>query len=270
MAEKCFYDVSNVKTQDTVEYPEIFAKFYDVIYSKLRSSVDYNYYLKKILESKGPVLEVGVGTGRIFVDALTNGADIYGIDVSKTMIDILRSKISEENHNRVFIKDAREFNLGVKFDLIVLPFRTFSHFIDTDDQLKVLNNVYHHLNPDGKLIFDVFNPDFSLLINGVENAIDFEGEYETGKTLKRYVSMETNFANQIINSKLIFEWINNNKTNTSEWNTQLRYFFRYELENLIRLSKLRLINIYGDFEEGSVTNLSKDFIVVCKNDILKR
>ena len=270
MAEKCFYDISNVKTQDSVEYPVTFAKFYDVIYDKLRTSVDFNYYLNKILECKGPVLEVGVGTGRIFKEALKKGADIYGIDVSRSMIDVLRSNLPEESHNRVFVKDARDFNLGVKFDLIVMPFRTFSHFTDTDDQLKVLNNIHHHLNPDGKLIFDVFNPDLSLMAEGLDNFTDFEGEYEAGKTVKRIVSMDTDFAHQLINTKYKFEWNDGSKSETSEWDSLLRYFCRYELENLIRLSNLRLINIYGDFEEGSITNVSKDFVVVCRNDILKR
>jgi SAM-dependent methyltransferase len=236
----------------------------------LRTGTDYEYYSKKIAECKGSVLEVGVGTGRIFKDALTKGADIYGIDVSKTMIDVLRSNIAEDKHNRVFVKDARDFNLGVKFDLIIIPFRTFSHFTDTDDQLKVLNNIHSHLNPDGRLIFDVFNPDLNLLKEGLENVSDFKGEYETGKSLKRFTFMKTDFAHQIINTKFVFEWDEGNKPCKSEWETPLRYFFRYELENLIRLSRLRLINIYGDFDEGNITNDSKEFIVVCKNDILKK
>jgi len=270
MAEKCFYDISNVKTQDTAEYPETFARFYDTVYDRIRTGVDYGYYTKKAAKCKGPVLEVGAGTGRIFRDALKNGADIYGIDVSKNMIDILRSKIPEDSRNRVFVKDARDFNLGVKFDLIIMPFRTFSHFADTDDQLKVLNNIHTHLNPDGRLYFDVFNPDFRLMSEGPEGMLDFDGEYETGKTLKRFTTMKTDLAHQIINTKFVFEWLEGSRINKSEWDTKLRYFFRYELENLIRLSRLRLVNIYGDFEEGSITNESKDFIVECKNDILKR
>jgi SAM-dependent methyltransferase len=151
-----------------------------------------------------------------------------------------------------------------------MPFRTFSHFTDTDDQLKVLDNIHTHLKPDGRLIFDVFNPDFNLLKEGLENIADFEGEYETGKSLKRFTSMKTDFAHQIINTKFVFEWDEENKSCKSEWDNGLRYFFRYELENLIRLSRLRLINIYGDFDEGIITNDSREFIVVCKNDILKR
>ncbi len=116
----------------------------------------------------------------------------------------------------------------------------------------------------------MFNPDLSLLNEGLDNSTDFEGEYEAGKTVKRIVSMETDFAHQIINSKFVFEWDENDKICRSEWASQLRYFFRYELENLVRLSNLRLIYIYGDFEEGSIANTSGDFVVVCRNDILKR
>lgn len=119
-------------------------------------------------------------------------------------------------------------------------------------------------------MFDVFNPDFTMLIEGFDNFTDFEGEYEKGKNVKRIVSMQADLAEQIINTKFIFKWNDSFKAKRSEWDTQLRYFFRYELENLIRLSKLRLIDIYGNFEEGSITNVSTDFITVCKNDILKK
>ena len=269
MAEKCFYDISNVKTQDSAEYPDYFARFYDIIYDKLRTSIDCDYYLKKILECKGSILEIGVGTGRVFIDALNRGADIYGIDVSRTMINVLRAKIPEEKHNRVFVKDARDFNLGVKFDLIIAPFRTFSHFIDTDDQLKVLNNVYSHLNSDGRLIFDVFIPDMDLMKEEQNNVLDFESKFSEGNTFRRLYSMKADFVNQIINTRFSFEWNEGKDNFKKEWETQLRYFHRFELENLVRLSKLRLINIYGDFEEGSLNNNSNDYIIVCKRDMLK-
>jgi len=47
-------------------YPRVFARFYDVIYDRMRSASDHDYLMKKIMASKGPVLEVGVGTGRFF------------------------------------------------------------------------------------------------------------------------------------------------------------------------------------------------------------
>lgn len=51
------------------EYPDYFARFYDLIYHKLRDGVDNQYFLDKIKQTKGKILEVGVGTGRFIFDA---------------------------------------------------------------------------------------------------------------------------------------------------------------------------------------------------------
>jgi len=67
--------------RNSSEYPATIARFYDVIYAHLRT-VDRDFFLKKILGTKGPVLEIGVGTGRFFLDAVNDVADIYGIDDS--------------------------------------------------------------------------------------------------------------------------------------------------------------------------------------------
>lgn len=269
MPEKCFYDISNVKKQDKFEYPDFFARFYDIIYGKIRSGVDYEYYLRQILNRKGNILEIGVGTGRLFISALEKGADIYGIDVSPSMVQILRMKLKDEYHNRVFVKDITELNLGLKFDLIIAPFRTFMHILDTDLQLKALNNIYDHLETNGTFIFDVFVPDLAMLLNGVDEIVDFEGEYEKGRKLKRIYSMSSDLTSQTSNILFRFEWDEEDGQKSAEWRTVMRYYFRYELENLVRLSKLRLVNIYGDFNESELGPESKDFVVVCKKDLLK-
>jgi len=60
--------------------------------------------MKKILETDGLVLELGVGTGRIFMKALEKGADIYGIDISPSMVEKLKEKLDRKYHKRVFIQ----------------------------------------------------------------------------------------------------------------------------------------------------------------------
>lgn len=269
MSEKCYYDVTKLKTQDVTEYPAFAAEYYDLIYEKLNDKSDLEYYFKKIAECKGSILEIGTGTGRILTVALNKGADIYGIDSSSEMIRVLRNKLSDDNQNRIMIKDARDFNLGVKFDLIIMPFRVFSHFEDTDDQLKVLNNVYDHLNPEGRLIFDVFTPDLKLLSKYSENNQEYEIDYSEDRGLKRFSNVNNEYRNQVLDIRFIYEWNEGNEKISKAWNVRLRYFFRFEIENLVRLSKLRLVNIYGDFSGNPVTDKSKDYVVVCRKDLLK-
>ena len=92
------------------EYPEYIARFYDVIYAHLRT-VDHDYFLRTIISTKGPVLEIGVGTGRFFIDALHGGADIYGVDLSETMLDQLKKNLGGKHHHRIFHQDARSLHL---------------------------------------------------------------------------------------------------------------------------------------------------------------
>jgi len=250
--------------KDEVTYPEFFARFYDVLYAKLRVGEDDHFYLRKIAESKGPVLELGVGTGRFFIDALNSGADIYGIDVSPEMIHVLKKKLEKKDHHRVQVQDARVLDLGMKFDLILGPFRVLSHVIETSDQLSLLNQVNKHLNPDGIFIFDLYVPNLSMLLKGINNLTDFDSEYEKGKKLKRIVNMHADLINQIshVNMKLI--WDENNEEVQKDWNFKMRYFFRFELEHLIKRSNLELIQIYGDFKGNGLNSDSKEFIVVCR------
>ena len=251
------------KVQAIVEYPDYIARFYDVIYSQLRS-VDRDYFRNTILSTRGPVLEIGVGTGRLFIDALRTGADIFGVDLSETMLEQLKKKLSNEHHHRIFHQDARSLQLGKKFDLIVAPFRMFSHLIELDDQLRTLDCIFDHLNPGGRFIFDLYVPDLSILLNGINEQVDFEGEYAPGKKLKRIVSAKADLIRQVSSVTMTLTWDDETGERTESWHLPMRYFFRYELEHLVHRSKLMLKHIYGDYEEHELSPDSKDFIVVCE------
>jgi SAM-dependent methyltransferase len=246
------------------EYPEYFARFYDLIYHQVRDGVDNNFYLKKIKEVKGRILEVGVGTGRLFTEALNNGADIYGIDISPAMLDIALKKLSPEQKKRISLQNIINFKLNKKFDLIVAPFRVFMHLAEKADQMKALNNVFDHLSPDGVFIFDVFVPDLKPLISGIDELADFDGEYEPGNRVKRIVSTRPDLLNQIINITFRFEWNDRESFFSREWKSPMRYFFRFELEHLIERSKFKKYRIAGDFNENELGPDSKEFIISCQ------
>jgi len=246
------------------EYPKNFARFYDVIYHHQRDGVDHEFFLNAIGQTKGKVLEIGVGTGRFFTDALNHGADIYGIDVSESMIEVLIGKLDAAQHYRINLQSIVNFKFDFRFDLIIAPFRIFMHVLEKDEQLKALNNIYRHLNPGGKFIFDTFVPDLKQLIKGFENFKDFEGEYEPGKQLKRFVSTEPDLINQIINIHFHLEWAEDNTVRHDDWRVPLRYFFRYELEHLVERSEFEQYQIRGDFRGNELNATSKEFIMICQ------
>ena len=62
-------------------------RFYDLIYCHQRNGIDNEFFLKEINQTDGKILEIGVGTGRLFTDALKRGADILDIDISQSIQD---------------------------------------------------------------------------------------------------------------------------------------------------------------------------------------
>jgi SAM-dependent methyltransferase len=245
------------------KYPESFARFYDTIYHQVRDSTDHDYFQNEIEKTSGKILEVGVGTGRLFTDALGSGADIYGLDISEEMLKVLYKKIPDDQHFRISLQSITDFAYGHKFDLIVAPFRVIMHLIDKEDQIKALDNVYKHLNINGRFIFDAFIPDLSQILNGLSHRLDFEGEYEPGLKIRRFVSTSPNLINQTITVNFHLEWDEKEGPKSDDWILPMRFFFRYELEHLVERSGFGSYKIHGDYNGSELNKESKDFIVIC-------
>ena len=247
-------------------YPESFARFYDIIYHQMRDEVDTAFFLDEIRKTNGRILEVGVGTGRHFMNALEQGADIFGIDISEEMLSVLDSRLLGDQKFRISQQSITDFNFAFSFDLIIAPFRVIMHLLDKADQIKAINNVYDHLNKGGRFIFDVFVPDLSQLINGINNQKDFDGEYAPGKRLRRYASTVPDLINQVINITFHFEWEEDDDVRHDYWELPLRFYFRYELEHLIERTRFESYNIFGDYEGGELKEGSREFVMVCSKE----
>jgi SAM-dependent methyltransferase len=245
-------------------YPEYFARFYDLIYDKLRSSVDHEYFLKKAGEADGPVLEIGTGTGRIFTEALKNGVDIYGIDISPEMLEVLKKKLDPEFHNRISVQDMRTFTAEKQFPLIIAPFRVFMHLTETIDHLAALNHVRSYLQDGGRFIFDLFIPDMKIIEKGISDVVDFEGEYSPGEIIRRTTSARSNIERHVTYVTMQFDWTEDGEWKTGAWFTQMRFFFRRELEDLLERSAFSSFEIFGNYLEEPVGPDSKDYLVICK------
>ena len=60
-----------------------------------------------------------------------------------------------------------------------------------------------------------------------------------------------------------YQWDEDGEERSEAWNFRMRYYFRFELELLIRQSKLKLLHIYGGYHEQPLDAASRDFVIVC-------
>ena len=248
-------------------YPDFVARFYDAVYAQVRDGVDNEYYLREMTAAKGTVLEIGVGTGRMFVEARRRGVDAYGVDLSPVMIERCRGKLPAADRERVWVEDAINLRADRRFALVVAPFRVLSHVHEPADQLRLLDAVHGALEPGGRFIFDLYVPNLKLLLEGLPEMADFDGEHAPGKRLRRFVSSTpADLARQTNHVRMSFVWDEEDGEHRGDWEFDMRFFFRFELEHLVARSKLRLEAIHGDFEGGELTPESQEYVVVCRRE----
>jgi SAM-dependent methyltransferase len=248
-------------------YPDFAARFYDAVYAKVRDGTDNDFYLARMAAAGGPVLEIGAGTGRLLREAVRRGVDAWGIDVSPAMVERCRAQLPAEARDRVRLADAVSMRMGRDFALVVAPFRVLSHVATVEDQCRVLDTVYEHLVPGGAFVFDVYVPNLKLLLEGLPELCDFDGQWAAGRRLRRFVSSApADLARQTNHVRMTFVWDEEDGEHRDTWEFDMRFFFRFEIEHLVARSKLRLEALHGDFAGGPLTADSRELVVVCRRE----
>lgn len=134
------------------------------------------FYLDAAKAEKGPILELGCGTGLFFYPLLRAGRDIYGLDISPQMLKKLRDKAAPDEHDevdrRIFQRDMTNFELPQKFQQIFIPARSFLHAASLEAQLATLRQCYQHLLPGGSLRLNFFTPDLQQIMQAFGNKSD--------------------------------------------------------------------------------------------------
>jgi SAM-dependent methyltransferase len=106
----------------------------------------------------GPVLELGVGTGRIAVPLVARGLEVHGIEASGPMLERLLARPGGE---RVAVTRGDLADVGVDgpFALVYAVFNTFFELWSEADQLRCLRNVAARLADGGRLVLELFVPE---------------------------------------------------------------------------------------------------------------
>jgi SAM-dependent methyltransferase len=120
---------------------------------------DVAFYLEEARRCGGPVLELGVGTGRIAVPIAAEGIRVIGVDSSRGMLDVCARRAALAGVDvDLRVGDLRDPPVVERVPLVICPFRSLLHMHTDDDRRAVLSRVHELLLADGRFVFDVFTP----------------------------------------------------------------------------------------------------------------
>lgn len=137
------------------------ARLYDV--DLLDEPGDLALYLALAARTGSPVLELGVGTGRLAVPLAAAGWSVTGVDRDPAMLAraARRAATSPEAAGRLELieADILGLHLGRRFQLAFIALNTLFLLGDRSAQAAAVAVLMEHLEPGGTAVVDVWLPD---------------------------------------------------------------------------------------------------------------
>lgn len=142
-----------------LEY-ERFADIYRVWTATAGSTLaNLPFYVQAYLAADGPVVELGVGDGRIAVEAAVQGRHVIGVDLSPAMLALCRARATDAgvlDRLTLLQGDFRSFALPEPAALVALPYHSLGHLTSIDLKRDALRHIHTQMRPGGRFIFDDF------------------------------------------------------------------------------------------------------------------
>ncbi|SHG85001.1 class I SAM-dependent DNA methyltransferase [Streptoalloteichus hindustanus] len=117
------------------------------------------------LAGAGPVLELGVGAGRLALPLRARGVDVRGVDGSAARIARLRERPGGAELP-VTLGELADVPVADRFSLVYLANGGFAELPSLEAQVRCFENVAHHLAPGGRFALDALVLD-SVQIAGI-------------------------------------------------------------------------------------------------------
>lgn len=138
-------------------YGEAFADVYDSWYAGV-SDVETTVAMLARLTGDGPVLELGVGTGRLAIPLAAAGVSVAGIDSSPAMLERLRERDVAGSVTTVLGDMVDELPAG-PFSLVFVAYNTLFNLTADGAQQACFDAVAARLTPGGRFVIEAFVPD---------------------------------------------------------------------------------------------------------------
>src|SRR5215217_1625663 len=119
---------------------------------------DVPFYVGLAREADGPIVELGVGNGRVAIPvAQATGTRVIGIDTSPAMLDQARAAAAEAAAELDLREaDMRDLDLDAPAALVYCPFRSLPRRPTWKDRRRTVRRVAASMRPAGRLAWNAF------------------------------------------------------------------------------------------------------------------
>jgi SAM-dependent methyltransferase len=125
------------------------------------------------LAGNGPVLELGIGTGRIALPLAERRVEMHGVDASEAMVAKLREKPGGDRISVLMGDFADVGRLAERsFSLVYVVFNTFFGLLAQEEQVRCFQGVSERLADDGAFVMQGLRAGRHPVRQGTKGGVD--------------------------------------------------------------------------------------------------
>ena len=203
------------------------------------------------LAGDGRALEFAIGTGRVAVPLSEHGVPVTGIELSRPMIEQLRTKVDEDTIP-VVAGDMTSVVAPGTFTLVYLVYNTISNLVTQAEQVACFRNAARHLTPGGRFVIELWVPELRKLPPG-QQAVVWHSE-------PGYIGLDTYdvLHQRVVSHHFRFD----DGEETRLFRSPHRYIWPAELDLMAQLARFDLEDRHADWSGAEFTADSRSHVSV--------
>lgn len=203
------------------------------------------------LAGGGRALEFAVGTGRVAIPLAARGVPVTGIELSRPMVDQLRTK-ADEAVLPVLVGDMTTTRAPGRYALVYLVYNTISNLLTQAEQVACFRNAARHLDPGGRFVIELWVPELRKLPPGQQATV---WHNEPG-----YIGLDTYdpLRQHVVSHHFHF----GDGQDARLYRSPHRYIWPAELDLMAQLAGFELETRHGDWSGGEFTADSRSHVSV--------
>ena len=200
---------------------------------------------------EGRALEFAIGTGRVAVPLAKRGIPVTGIELSRPMIEQLRTKADEEAIP-VVVGDMAIALAPGEYSLVYLVYNTISNLLTQTEQIACFRNAARHLTPGGRFVIELWVPELRKLPPGQQATV---WHAEPG-----YIGLDTY---DVLHQHIVSHHFSFGEGKQAElFRSPHRYIWPSELDLMAQLAGFELESRHADWTGTEFTAESRSHVSI--------
>ena len=250
----------NGRIPQSIQFDSV-ADLYDLY---VRTDFDIPFWLDQTRSISGKVLELTCGTGRVSIPLLKAGVNLSCVDYAPEMLAQFRKKLAEQGLTcPVYCQDVVHLNIPDRFDLIFIPFHSFSEITQRQRQRLALTRIHSHLTSQGRFVCTLQNPVVrTSSIDGTERLI---GEFPLpdGGILRVSARMTFDPSTHVASGEQVYEQLSPEKVCLDRRVLEVNFYLfdKHEFESLLADTGFSVEALYGDYDRHPFEDATSPFMI---------